>query len=184
MPINVNGFTLSGVNSTTAFNISNSTTSLLNIDTTGRTTTPNQIGFVAGYTGAAGWNARTTISTWIAFETFNTAGYNIGSGFNTSTNRFTAPVTGVYLMHGFSYWNKVSAAQGQYILVAFFINGGGSGCYKVRGEFQSAGYSFNGEVEDLIYLNAGDYIDYRFYATAVGMSDYPTYSMFSGFLVG
>ena len=52
---------------------------------------------------------------------FNTTTHNIGSHFNTSNYRFTAPVAGRYLFTFYSILN--SSGQGRYEIL---INGSGS----------------------------------------------------------
>ena len=70
----------------------------MTIDTSGRVTTPNQPAFcvyrnVSSFTLSAG-------DTFV----FNTAEFNVGSHYNTSNGRFTAPVTGTYVFHFYSIY--------------------------------------------------------------------------------
>ena len=92
----------------------------MNIDTSGRVTTPSQPGFLArGNTSqwlqgaTSSWS---TIVAGIAHSNGSTIGvnltegssnhwngYDIGSDFNTGTGTFTAPVEGKYQIHGSIY---------------------------------------------------------------------------------
>ena len=68
-------------------------TDRLVIDSSGRVTTPTQPSFYA-YPSAS---FNTSVSTWDTVA-FNTVGWDVGSNYNASNYRFTAPVAGKYLI--------------------------------------------------------------------------------------
>ncbi len=86
----------------------------MRIDSSGRVTKPYQPSFFAYKTGG---DTTTNVGSIIVFD--GTA-HNIGSNYNTSTGKFTAPVTGVYAFHA-QIWakNSTTAARTQ-----FFVNSG------------------------------------------------------------
>lgn len=190
MPIDIGGYyTLSGVNGSTAFKISTSTKDISTINTSGATKTPYQVGFQAGNASDSGWYylAPTIGSNYYIF-TFANVINNNGSGFSTSTSRFTAPVTGMYLFHATSYFLKDVSGSSAYCYLCFSKNGAGN--YQgivLRGyEYPSSNY-FHGELTSHLYLNAGDYVVYSAQIVASNSSSlrhYPYYSHFEGYLVG
>jgi hypothetical protein len=182
MGIDIGGvFTIAGVSGLQALKFAGAADALM-IDTTGRTYYPNQIGFIAGYNGTGDWFAMTS-ATWNLQNYFNNTTYNKGGGFSAS--RFTAPVAGSYLLHWTAYQYKPSATAGQYVHPQFWINGVAQPTsYRLKAYFTPAGYSFDSEIADIFYLNAGDYVDIYVYASAAGINLYRAYSQFSGFLVG
>jgi hypothetical protein len=182
MGINLGGaFTIEGVSGAQALKIAGASNAF-NIDTSGRTTYPNQIGFIAGVNTDSGWTAQAG-AAWTIQNFQNVTSYNKGGGF--LNGRFTAPVAGCYLLHWTAYQYKASAVQGHYIHPQFWVNGAGTPTtYRLLAYFSPAGYSFDSEIADIIYLNAGDYVELQIYHAAAGLSVYRAYSQFSGFLVG
>ena len=84
-----NRYAITGANNS-GFGIgTTSSGDMLQIDTTGRVTTPNQPYFYAGGTNNGFVNNNKI--------PFNSAAHNIGNHYNTSNYTFTAPVTGKYL---------------------------------------------------------------------------------------
>jgi hypothetical protein len=77
----------------------------MRVDTSGRVTMPFQPAFEAVLTSTGGSIQYTTPNSEIVF---NSASLNIGSCYNTSTGRFTAPVAGVYLFSMFGMTQTTS----------------------------------------------------------------------------
>lgn len=140
--------------------------------------------FVGGST--ASWVALTA-STWVTLV-FDTIAQNNRSCYSTSTGRFTAPVSGLYLLSGTTYNYQDSSS---YLYPMFFVNGSATGNrigaanYRPKGYMVPAGgYAFDGALTEIIYLFAGDYIEYREWSNGVQGYWYPPYASFSGVLLG
>lgn len=160
---------------------------------TGAVTTPSQP--VAQMRGSGGWVSAGTASAWNQHQGTVTAYYNVGSNFNTSTKRFTAPVAGYYLCHTSSYvrWNSsTSSYGGQYLHPAHFKNGSASWAngdhpYQIVGhniDGGSSAYADGLERFDIIYCAAGDYIDWRLYLYGSSWQVYQAYQHSSFYLLG
>ena len=80
--------------------------------------------------------------------------YNIGSNYNTSNYRFTAPVAGVYQ---FSLnLNIYNCGTGDYYFPALFKNG--SGIHYGDRQYGLGATDTNANVSAAIYLSVGDYV--------------------------
>ena len=133
------------------FNTSN--TERMRIDSSGRVTMPYQPYFAAHATGSA---AYLTVAEGVAFPANSTV-FNIGSHYNTSTYRFTAPVTGNYL---FTY-STISSTAGAMSRPTFYVNG--SSAFNGL-QFGISGGDRGSESQAtsaIIRLNANDYVDVR-----------------------
>ena len=183
MPIDIGG--VFNLNANAAALKIDGAVNILNIDTTGRTTYPNQIGFIAGISTDPGWVEHGG-SAWAPQTHFNVTTYNKGGGW--SNPRFTAPVAGSYLFHWTAYQHKSTAPQGAYMHPMFWFNGGANQptSYRMRAyDTPSGGYAFDSEIADIFFLNVGDYVEVQLYHSSVGgFHLYRAYSQFSGFLVG
>ena len=120
-------------------------TERMRIDSSGRVTMPFQTGFIA-----KGLAAQTTYTAGQVIV-FNTASYNVGSGYNTSTGAFTAPVAGLYLFTFQIYLNPGSTNSP----VGFYKNGTLE-IFCLQGTAQS-GIGFS----SLISMSASDTVDLR-----------------------
>lgn len=101
-----------GANASNAFMVGNSSaTGLMSVDSSGRIIAPAQPAFSA-WNLATGSHYATSVNTWdTADNILNnwssprwSAETNIGSSFNTSNGRFTAPVAGKYRIFASSIW--------------------------------------------------------------------------------
>lgn len=129
--------------------------------------------------------------TWNKIS-FTNSVFNDGSHFNTGTSRFTAPVTGTYILQFHIYGDKAnSTANTVYVHPIFYVNGSqtsrqaaNSIPYRIRARTSlNAGYAFDTQINDILYLTAGDYVEPYVYASSL-LRYYGYHSSFSGTLVG
>jgi hypothetical protein len=148
-----------------SFSDAGSGTERMRIDSAGRVTMPYQPAFdvSANHTtvnaGGSYYNIGTTIR------------HQVGSGFNTSNGRFTAPVSGTYFLTATG--TAGSSSTSDYIGIG--VNG--TLIYTWTLYYNQAYIS--GTVTHIVYLNAGDYAEawLRYGTTNYG-------STFSGYLIG
>ena len=107
---------------------------------------------------------------------FDTAAYNIGNHYNTSTYRFTVPVSGTYIL-GAQIYNDNSTQTGLQIKV----NGTGI-CEVFHTRGIDSSYYVSNETCIVAYLNVNDYVE----AWAVSATYHcnASYSYFLGALIG
>jgi hypothetical protein len=145
-------------------------TERMRINSTGAVTKPFQPAFIAKGLAAQ------TIYTANQVIVFNTAAYNVGSGYNTTNGRFTAPVAGIYHFSYHIYLNPGNTNTP----VGFFRNG-------TLEIFYFPGIAVNGMgLTALISLAANDFVDVR--VTAGGgnviVFNNGDHTQFRGYLVG
>jgi hypothetical protein len=115
---------------------------------------------------------------------FNQTDFNIGSGYSTSTGKFTAPIAGVYFFHSHLYLSGADGAS--WVSPFFFING--SQRSRTIHDPQGGGYG-HGIITDTFQLSANDYVEVRLQIsgdTSVIFSGDSTggVSVFTGHLIG
>ena len=166
----------------------NGTTSIT-VDSSGRFVSParpffevrksgNQTGITASNTGNA------------TIITFNVVGANVGSHFDTSTSRFTAPVTGVYQFN-FSILLQDIGNSDDAIHVSFYIDGNHQ-IYFSRAVGEAAqGYQGYGgylpvQGSAAFLLSASSFLDMRVNAGGgnIGIYGSSDWAHFSGYLIG
>jgi hypothetical protein len=143
-------------------------------------------GFIAGSATDPGWVAVTS-GTWAKINQYaTTTTYNRGSNYNTSTTRFTAPVTGPYLF----IWSAYTY-QASYTHPVFAVNGdlggrhiSGTPTYRIRGYGYISNYATDTQIEEVYYLTAGDYVEVYMYAGGGTAYSYAFYCLFAGIFVG
>tara|TARA_A100001515_G_C4426445_1_gene162192 strand:- start:64 stop:519 length:456 start_codon:yes stop_codon:yes gene_type:complete len=151
----------------------------MTIDSSGRITTPAR----------PSWSAYTTSHiTSSSTIVFDTVVHNIGSHYNSSNGKFTAPVTGSYLISFKTLIitpNNSSSAvlkinDSDYATSSYAV--GNMGTYpKLAG--QSAGYYIGQGASIIAYLTANDTA--HIYATINGDADmHSGYTSWSGCLIG
>jgi hypothetical protein len=136
---------------------------------------PNNPAFRAYYSVNSTW-ALAAEATFV----FNATEYNIGSCYNTSNGRFTAPVAGVY------QFNFYSIVLGNYqnAAISFRRNGGvlTSGFNMHFSPYYTSTSWSNVVYTTSLYLNAGDYVSMISGESINYHGD--DWSSFSGYLVG
>ena len=152
-------------------------TERMRIDSSGRITTPYQPAFFVNKTTQTNLTATDLVVTYDNITT------NIGSCYNSSNGRFTAPIAGFYQ---FSIVNSlVTTSATTYNALYPYINGSSTGIYsyvRIRGTPVNGSYGgINGSFA--IYLNASDYIQmYAYSQTASYLV--AGEQIFSGYLIG
>ena len=125
----------------------------LRVDSSGRVTIPYQPHAEGGINSGAS-NTTPTTSEIIRF---NRADVNVGGHYDTSQYRFNCPVTGNYLVHAHAQTSGQTATTANTVNFNIRKNGASvSGVYETR--YTSGGY-VKIEITDVVYANAGDYLD-------------------------
>lgn len=142
-------------------------------------------GFIAGYTSDPSWVRISNSGTWGKMSTYCTVTvYNKGNGYSTANTRFTAPITGPYLMVYTAYTYTDS-----YMHPTFYINGSGVNGgrlnyhYRIRGHGMVANYPQDHQMQEVLNLTAGDYVEPYAYSSG-NCFHYPYYGLFQGVYVG
>ena len=155
--------------------------SAMTIDSSGRVTKPAHPAFMA----AVNSNISLTSSYAELANVYVDVNCNVGSHYNSTTGRFTAPVTGVYNF-GFA---SIGNSTGTVYRFRPYKNGSSLHNYELRIDTTASGsdYGTNGEFSFTEPLTAGDYV------SLFGKSDDGTdaygdtayrYSYFRGHLIG
>lgn len=145
------------------------------IDFMGRQTLSNQPRFQAfGASGTSG----TSGQDWIFPSTY----VNVGSYYNTSNGRFTAPITGTYIF----YWSNIGNNQNTVYRYFLRKNGSNFADTHLRLDSGTAAYKDNGDRKVMMNLASGDYINIYFMSDN-GSSSYNVadsqYPWFGGYLL-
>ena len=158
----------------------------LSINSNNIVTTPDQPSFLAiaasGGTLSAGVHTFAGASAYNA-HIFTNIAHNIGSHYNSSNSRFTAPVTGLYQFYG-SMATDSGQSAAAYLSFEFYINGTR---HRDGWDNHTVGYQKTSTVKTA-YLNAGDYVYPGYEAaqifTLLGGSLTAQYVHFGGHLIG
>ena len=118
-----------------------------------------------------------TGANFTGYFVFGNVSYNIGSHYNSSNGRFTAPVDGRYL---FAWYTNMERAGGNGSFYAeWYINGNAQG-NRMYSHHSGAWELIGGTV--IFDLNANDYVQIR--AMTSGNWDGGQYGSYSGYLLG
>ena len=135
--------------------------------------------------GNSSWtdiNAGSTLNPYV----FPNTAHNIGSHYNTSNGKFTAPVTGVYQLH----WNIFCASpsnQTNAATIEFYVKKNGSTISRLHNK---KGYGNMGDDQQVVnlsvieQLSSGDEIMLFVAAYTVQWRIYGGHTTFSGALIG
>lgn len=188
MPVNISGAAVEGDGS--AFAVRNTSGTVVfrqGVSTYGGNVfgfmeNSNVPGFVAGSTDATYKN---TTSGWQKLNDMcNVTVYNRGSCYNTSTTRFTAPVTGPYLFITSSWGAAYGYTHPMFAVNADVTGRRNSTPYKIRhhGLYDSQGQDI--QIQETIYLYSGDYVEVYVYHDVTTNSFYKAQTYFAGAYVG
>jgi hypothetical protein len=137
---------------------------------------------------AYGNNSYTTISAGNSLHPYifvNTA-HNIGSHYNTTTGKFTCPVTGVYQMN-YNLFCKSDSNQTSAATIEFYVKKNGNSIHRLH---QKKGYGNMGDDQQIVNLafteqfSANDEITLFAQAVTVDWKIYGGHTTFSGHLIG
>ena len=192
MAIDINGTILTGGTSLTATDVSSNKVfqqlstgqTLLPTTAAGASLTPL---FSVGTGVTAQW---TNIVTGVqpAGYTGGLGYLNVGGCYNTSTYRFTAPWTGLYLFkQSFFIYQNVTTVTSW--VEPFFLVNGSTTVRKVGNPLRMrlygrpSSYYHDTDMCEMIYLTAGDYVSVYF-AVNGAVQSYDTYNHWSGSYIG
>lgn len=142
----------------------------LKIDTSGNVTKPSNPAFVVRHQN----NTLTTgVIVWNLVHT------NIGSRYNNTNGRFTAPVTGLYYLTAHTLVQNASTGEWR---IAFYKNGSTNlGNQFIHRKTSSTWQTLH--INAHVYMNANDYVTVNMTASAGAIYSDANYNQFSGHLV-
>lgn len=153
-------------------------TERMRIDSSGRVTIPYQPAFYAAGLTTGAYTGGQLVN-------FSSAPLNRGSYFNTGSNRFTAPVSGVYVFClGIYVWDNTATSNQSF---AIRVNGSeialsGDITIFFSGALTVGDNMVMGSLP--ILLNQGDYVTINLRTGAPTLKLYSGHSFFSGYLLG
>lgn len=151
--------------------------------------------------GQPSFVASGTIGSWVYSTNFGGTGWReigsqigytstqVGSGFNNSTGRFTAPLAGHYYFYSQAYYYNDNNSTSGYIHYLFGKNGTevwneGHTPYNIYGHGSVANHVDGIHCHGIIYLNVGDYVSVRpFWGGTVGRI-FSDHYLFTGMFLG
>lgn len=158
-----------------AISANNNTVEPLRLDSTGILHTRyNPFCYIYDNTGSGGV-AMTNNASQKILARYAVA--NVGSVYNFTTNRFTAPIEGFYLIYNTGYFTV--ATTGNYIDCYLSVNGTFDQVYRRQGYGITGGYSLDHNWSQVRFLNPGDYVEIFYYSGGTGNTAQPGYSNFA-----
>lgn len=159
MASQTNGVMNMGARSNHHVSITTNDTPRMTIDSSGRITTPNQPRFLAVPAG----NANVSYSS--QKHIYTAVAYNVGSHYDTSNGRFTAPIGGFYW---FEHRMAMSGGNSSTLEAKIYKNGS---------EFARSYLDYNGStstdrVQTIIQLSAGDYVEAYTHWASTNLNNY------------
>ena len=121
----------------------------LMVDGVGHVTMPNQPGFSVRQLLQTGIDCSS--SGYVAFRHIHTQHFNTGNHFDSSTGRFTAPVTGNYI---FGTTVRYDGFGGSYFYTSIYKNGQ----FYARDLKQQTGAYLHSSVHTIVNMSASDYV--------------------------
>jgi hypothetical protein len=153
----------------------------ITVDSSGRVFNPNQPSFLA-YKASTAQSISALSWTVVEFDTTASPGWNIGSHYNTTNDRFTAPVDGIYFL---AYNVQFSTAIGNgYTYVGMRLNAGNVWFYGDGRNINSQNSDNTLGMGTLVRMSTNDYIQVYAYSgvnNSLGAGD--TRCQFNGYLV-
>jgi hypothetical protein len=143
-------------------------TAALNIDSSGRITYPNQPSFRVSRSNT------TALSAGVV--AFDNVFHNIGGHYNTSTGRFTAPVSGVYFISATGGKDSNSGAGW-----GFDIRRNGTTVSRIELASATFGYTWK-TGSAVVQASANDFFDVNIFTATVQFE--PGLGNFCGYLIG
>lgn len=137
----------------------NGAVNAMNINAAGLVTKPNQP-YLRATTNVANYNFNPTATNIIPF---NNITVQVGSNYNTSTYRYTAPVAGAYYVMA-SIQGSLMASTTYYNLFLRVNGGGWAGTYITGRNVSYEAIQTSG----IINVSAGDYFDVAIYVNSTG----------------
>lgn len=156
-----------------------STTDGLVVDSSGRVTTPTQPSFEVTLTGSDIAVPEDTFTK----VTFDTVIQNVGSCYDTSNGRFTAPVDGFYHFSASSLFTS-GVSEDARLMAAYFLNGTRHRAVQIH--MTSADQDASMPLTCNIKLSANDYVEYHVRNDEHDDDVFanPDWTWWTGFLIG
>ena len=167
--------TSNGITSTTSLTKVVNSQTAETIDTLGNAIQNKRVGFKSnpGSTPQGG--------THVSYGNALSGNFQVGSSFNTTNGRFTAPVTGIYHFD----WSVMSEGSYSQTAPQFSINDSlANGCARTLVQSNFGGTHNNASMSVTLYLSAGDYVTTGTNSNATGKCHAGDWCTFSGYLVG
>jgi hypothetical protein len=165
-------------------NSGGSATERMRIDSSGRVTMPTQTAFSVIGAGSGSLSAGSVFQFGAGGS--SNLNFDVGSTWNSSTDRFTAPVAGTYM---FIMGLYIQNATSTYQAIAPCVNGSqlstGDSFILFSGGVANAGSTDN-QVHGsfMLKLAANDYVDLRVRSGSNALTYYAGHSFFQGYLLG